>query len=93
MTTESHKLALSLINENTEAFSYKARLELARRSPWITVSGWAFMLQRYANRAEEWYEQKFDERPGGVFSPVDVLLAAAEVAEYYAEHVKEVDAA
>ncbi len=89
MTTESHELALALINENTDAFSYKERLGLARRSPWVNVSGWAFMLQRYA----KWYEGEYDERPGGVFSPVDVLLAAAEVAEYYAEHIKEVDAA
>ena len=88
MTDQSKELALCLINENSEDFPYKARLTIAKReapdsaSAHISVMEWAKLLYNYAM----WCQAQYDEEDK-VFSSVDVLLAAAEVSEYYANHI------
>lgn len=89
MSAESHELALTAINEGSD---YQKRLEIARRDQTIQTVLWA----GYATHAARGY-MKDHGTPGdaisSVFSTVDMLLAAAELAEYYEQHIQEVDAA
>ena len=95
MEPTSSELALCLINDNTEAFPYERRLDIARemRDPHhreISARQWANELALYADEYELNYGEPIEG--GVIFSTADVLLAAAEVAEYYAEHDKEMSA-
>ncbi len=91
MTAESHELALCLINENTGRFPYQERVELGKC--WKTktaAKAWAHIVTEYAH----WYAEQYDEiAEAPIFSTIDILLAAADVAEYYRQHVQEIAAA
>ena len=97
-TVESHELALYIINSDTKALPYAERVNLARMSekwrdrvPAHTTLQWAGIAKRAATR----YEREFGARDdvGKIFSAQDVLLAAAEVADYYERHVQEMEVA
>lgn len=97
MTTESHELALCIINDGDGSqcgYSYMERTLAAARGTEharVTAGQWVDM----AKRMVRWYEREFGgpDDEGRIFSATDILLAAIEVAEYYQEHVKEIDAA
>ncbi|KKM74801.1 hypothetical protein LCGC14_1396640 [marine sediment metagenome] len=94
MTHRSHELALCIINDSGDGpgprygTSYRTRAGMGRKSdpgPWLTV----------ALVGAEAYNRKYGT-PGDHYSSMfpasDLLLAAAELAEYYTNHAAECDA-
>lgn len=88
MTTASHELALCLINENTDRFPYQRRVDAARKNRVGQLNSFCLMADHFARH----YEREYGDGTE-LFTAEDILLAAAEVAEYYARHVAEMDAA
>lgn len=86
MTTESHELALTEINNGDR---YDIQCSAARMSP----SAAAGTFHSIASAAAREYEHEFPPSEGGrLLTAEDILLAAAELAEYYANHIRETDA-
>ena len=91
MTTESHELALTIINDGegykkrcTIAFDARARKSAGRAS--LT----AFRWYNVASEGAAEYERQFGTpTTASCFTAEDILLAAAELAEYYDNHIKE----
>ncbi len=83
MSYETDILVTQLVNENTSEFPYEKRCEMARLN--ASAISWVMLLSRYAAACRRDYEQ--------AFSTVQVLQAAADIAEYYETHVREMDAA
>lgn len=88
MTTASHELALWVINTGE---GYGDRCAAARQ---VTHPSYkAYRFKRFASDGASAYEREFGTPGEHVFTAEDILLAAAELAEYYARHVAEADAA
>ncbi len=83
-TQESRELAQYALHDGA---TYPQRLMVAR-SKYSPVIGWAAYTSKMAKR----YTREFGGPDDDVFSTVDILLAAAELAAYYEDHVKELDA-
>lgn len=81
----ANELALSLINENTGAFPYHARLNVPRRPVNEQPHLWVATMEHYAAS----YRREWKLPP---FAPSTILAAAAEVADYYERHVAELAA-
>jgi hypothetical protein len=81
--TQGRELALTIINTGE---GYEDRCAIARvtRMPRLQATNWLSVAHRGARR----YEREF---PGAKFSAVDILACAAELADYYAQHVAETD--
>ena len=93
MTTASNHLALCIINDGNGDYGskYDERVALAQtKNATSAALQWAF----FANHAAFKYKKQFGspDEQGMVFTDIDILLCAAEVAEYYAEHIKELTA-
>ena len=95
-TTESHELALCIINDGDGSqcgFSYNERCRFGERFTALTGVSCtnAGLSVDMAKRAARWYVREFGapDDMGKIFTARDILLAALEVADYYAEHVKE----
>ncbi len=89
MTTASHELAITIINEGK---NYDDRLKVAR---YVRATFAATCWTRIAVDGARAYEREFGalDDYGKVFTTEDILLCAVELAEYYAQHIKESDAA
>lgn len=84
------ELLLVIVNDGKGdqcGYSYEDRLKVARRSPEPFQS--AFDWTRMASSAVRWLEKRDDRAEPRRYSSRDILAAALEVAEYYAEHVAE----
>lgn len=89
----AHDLALTIINDGA---GYANRCDLARK---IRVAANNPAYQRIF--AAEWlqvaakgaqiYERQFGSPNTAIFSAEDILSAALELAEYYAQHIAESD--
>lgn len=86
-THASHKLAEAVINDGSgdHGTSYPQRLKIARE-PQERVK--AYLWYQCARRGANGLERRF----GDEFNACDILLAAAELCDYYEHHVAEVDA-
>ena len=93
MTTESHELALCIINDGDGSFcnrSYNERLKCARKHDTPALARqWLYM----ATGAAKEYKNQFGAPGDHIFTAEDTLLTALEVREYYLDHVQEIDAA
>lgn len=86
MTDKSNELALCIINDGS---SYEHRLHVARREQRLQPVPWVLVCTDAARKyAREFHTQSHWST---VFTPEDILLCAAELANYYAEHIKEID--
>lgn len=74
-------LALTIINTGE---GYKERCDAARMS----AGNGALVFTSIARQAARTYEKASD----CVFTTADILAVANEIAEYYADHVKEMEA-
>lgn len=93
MTDTSHELALCIINDNTADYgtTYNQRLAIARQ-PRVTAQamGWSSNARVAAARYVKKFGAKGDTAET-VFTAADILLCAAELAEYYATHIAEIE--
>jgi hypothetical protein len=87
MTIASHELALNEINEGKR---YRRRCAAARHP----ASQQAATFADIARQAARDYERQFGAPDdfGRVFTAEDILLAAAELSDYYTRHNAENDA-
>jgi len=90
MTIGSHELALTIINDGE---GYEKRCAIARHGRTSKSAGRAsFTAFRWYNVANEGaikYERQFGTpTTASCFTAADILLAAAELAEYYDTHIK-----
>lgn len=86
MTTASHELALWVINTGK---GYDRRCHAARQA---NPTYAAHLFANFAMDGARLYEKEFGTPGERIFAAEDMLLAAAELAEYYARHVAETDA-
>jgi hypothetical protein len=87
MTIGSHELALTIINDGK---GYEERCDIARGT---SPSYKAYRWLRVAQAGAVAYQREFGSPGTPCFTGEDILLAAAELFEYYAEHIAECDAA
>lgn len=88
MTIASHELALCIIHTGE---GYRERCDAARtaaRSPTLGSLRFGGIARDGARK----YEKEFGTPGDTIFTAEDILAAAAELAEYYAQHVAETDA-
>lgn len=83
MSPASHELALTIINTGE---GYEERCQLARQDSPILL--WLPIVAQAAVA----YDREFRSKQP-IFTPGDVRECAQELAEYYKEHVAELDAA
>lgn len=91
-TPASRHLALCIINDGNGGYgtTYRHRCDItrAKSTPGILAERWA----RTAATGARALERLFPPAEGGQsYSAADILLAAAELCDYYAQHVKEID--
>lgn len=93
MTTGSHELALTIINDGA---GYKKRCQIARdvlkRNTFGATSYAAYRWFNVASAGAGAYERQFGSPNASCFTVEDILLAAVELAEYYATHISEIAA-
>lgn len=92
MSVESHELALTIINDGKGEFgsSYQERLATEKKHKLVKSRAWLNVAEKAARK----YVGKFCENETKwwtVFSNADVLSCAGELAEYYSEHLKEIN--
>lgn len=89
-STGAHELALTIINDGT---GYKERCNIARdlyeRPTAAGTQNAATMWVSVATRGARAYEKDFGSPGASSFTVTDILEAAAELAEYYEQHIKE----
>lgn len=83
----AHDLAQYIINTNSGAMPYEERCEAARGGLGLQVA----KFSRIAHVGAARYSSEFSEEDI-TFNAATVLLAAVELADYYGEHVAEMDA-
>jgi hypothetical protein len=88
MTTGSHELALTIINDGD---GYTERKHLAEY-PQDRGAQVRYVAQQWLHVASDGakaYDKAFGTPNTSSFTVEDILLAAIELADYYAQHVKE----
>lgn len=82
MTAASEDLFSYIVNSNTSRLPYRERVNLAKLNGQLAVT-WAYIASAGARE----YRKDYGSTRDNLFNSADVLLTAAKLAQYYAEHV------
>lgn len=94
MTTAGHELALCIINDNNHDYGtdYEMRCAIARQNRAVMrAHAWLSNARTAAYRYTKVFGTTGDKLED-IFTDEDILSCAAEIASYYANHIKEIDA-